>query len=68
MTGQRKIIEFISLKLPFNRKISNHFLKPMCITELSWNVCVNKIQMTRYAILLQSTECISNEQPCSLET
>ena len=33
--------EVISPKLPFNRKISNHFLKPRCVSELSWNSLTN---------------------------
>ena len=35
----------VSLKLPFNRKSCNHFLKPRCISELPWNFW--KTQMLR---------------------
>ena len=53
----------VSPKLPFNRKTCNHFLKSICISELSWNFLKN----TNAHILLffqQSSRYISNEQPC----
>ena len=34
-------LNWISPKLPFNRKICNHFLQSRCISELSWNFLKN---------------------------
>ena len=62
----RKIVEFyITKKLPFNRKICNHFLNYICISELSWNFW--KLQMPRgclFSFFGQSSRYASNEQPC----
>ena len=59
-----EIIEFYIIKLPFNRKTCNQFLKSKCISELSWNCMKN----TNAEVLLFSpklnSRCVSNKQTC----
>ena len=58
MIVNKKIIE-LSPKLTFNRKSCHHF-KIQIISELSWNFLKN----SKYFFFLQSSRCVSNEQPC----
>ena len=52
----------LSLKLWFNKKIYNHFLKSRYTLELAWKFFW-KLQMSRYCFFsLQNSICDSNEQ------
>ena len=60
-------LNWISPKLPFNRKICNHFLQSRCISELSWNFLKNANDQV-LLFFLQSSRYVSIEQSCSKTT
>jgi len=71
MIGQQKNNRFLlSPKLPFIRKKTcNHFLKFICISELSWNFLKNtNAQVLLFCFFGQSSRYVSNEQSCLKST
>ena len=60
MICQQKIIEFYIT----NRKTYNHFLKFRCTIELYWYFFFERHKCPGIVFFLQSSRCVSNEQPC----
>ena len=58
----RKIIGSVSSKLPFNRKTHKHFKIQMHIRIIL--EVFEKYKCPGIAFFLQSSRCVSNEQPC----
>ena len=60
--ANRKIINSLSSKLPLNRKTCITFKNPDAYQSYLWIFW--KIQMPSCCFFLQSSRCVSNEQPC----
>ena len=61
---QKRQQNFLSPKLPFHKKICNHFLKSRCISELFWNSLKNKNTQVLLLFFSYCSRYVYKEQPC----